>query len=32
MAAATTQSTYSEDKFGKTIDRCITDTLIKAGK
>lgn len=22
---------YSEDQFGKKIDRCITDTLVKAG-
>lgn len=22
---------YAEDQFGKKIDRCITDTLVKAG-
>lgn len=36
MAAAASvtggSGTFSEDQFGKKFDRCITDTLVKAGK
>lgn len=32
MAASVTGgSSFSEDQFGKKVDRCITDTLVKAG-
>lgn len=31
MAAATAQTTFSEDQYGKKVDRCVTDTLVKAG-
>lgn len=37
MAAAASSSvtagsgSFSEDQYGKKIDRCITDTLVKAG-
>lgn len=31
MASVTAGSSFSEDQFGKKVDRCITDTLVKAG-
>lgn len=31
MVTVVDKSTFSEDQFGKKIDRCITDTLVKAG-
>lgn len=31
MASVTEGSAFSEDQFGKKVDRCITDTLVKAG-
>lgn len=31
MASVTAGKSFSEDQFGKKVDRCITDTLIKAG-
>lgn len=32
MAASVTKgSSFSEDQFGKKVDRCLTDTLVKAG-
>lgn len=31
MVAVADKNTFSEDQFGKKIDRCITDTLVKAG-
>lgn len=32
MAAVVEKNTFSEDQFGKKVDRCITDTLVKAGR
>lgn len=32
MSAKLTQKPNSEDLFGKTVDRCVTDTIVKAGK
>lgn len=31
MASVTAGKSFSEDQFGKKVDRCITDTLVKAG-
>lgn len=31
MASVTKGSAFSEDQFGKKIDRCVTDTLVKTG-
>lgn len=31
MVVVADKNTFSEDQFGKKIDRCITDTLVKAG-
>lgn len=31
MASVTGANAFSEDQFGKKIDRCITDTIVKAG-
>lgn len=31
MVAVANNNTFSEDQIGKKIDRCITDTLVKAG-
>lgn len=31
MASKTNLTSISEDQFGQKVDRCITDTLIKAG-
>lgn len=30
--AVVKESSFAEDQFGKKVDRCITDTLVKAGK
>lgn len=32
MSAKAVQKPNSEDLFGKTVDRCVTDTIVKAGK
>lgn len=32
MASVTKGAAFSEDQFGRKVDRCITDTLVKAGK
>lgn len=32
MSAKLTQPIHSEDQFGKKIDRCATDTIVKAGE
>lgn len=32
MASAQTKTIFSEDEFGRKLDRCVTDTLIKGGK
>lgn len=31
MATKINQQSFSEDEFGQKIDRCLTDTLVKAG-
>lgn len=31
MAEKTAVKTFGEDEYGKKLDRCLTDTLIKAG-
>lgn len=32
MVALAEKNSFAEDQFGKKVDRCITDTLVKAGK
>lgn len=31
MAVEIPKKTFAEDQFGEKVDRCLTDTLVKAG-
>lgn len=31
MAAEVQKKSFAEDQFGEKVDRCLTDTLVKAG-